>query len=29
MLGSLLCLGFFFVGLGIFLRSVMLYMKNK
>ncbi|OTW71979.1 hypothetical protein BK727_02435 [Bacillus thuringiensis serovar roskildiensis] len=27
--GSLLCLGFFFAGLGIFLRSMTSYSKNK
>ncbi|WP_214328994.1 hypothetical protein, partial [Bacillus paranthracis] len=27
--GSLLCLGFFFAGLGIFLRSITSYSKNK
>ncbi len=26
---SLLCLGFLFVGLGIFLRSITSYTKNK
>lgn len=27
--GSLLCLGFFFAGLGIFLRSITSYSNNK